>query len=343
VKRLVEQVAADVRRLGLLGPGERVVLAVSGGADSVAMLAIFRALAPRQAHRWQLHVAHLNHRLRGADAEQDADFVARLADRMDVPATVGSADVAARAAAEGGSVEQVARRARYEFLADVAVRVGAAAVATAHTADDNAETVLHRICRGTGLTGLRGIPPVRPLADGRGVRLIRPLLGVSRADLRDHLRQGGLCWREDATNRDAGPMRNRLRHEVLPLLAERVNPQIAAALNRLAACASQAWAADQQAASVALEVLTCRRGPDLIELDAAGLGRLPQPRAMEVLRLACRALEAPLGGLGQRHLLAILHLAASARGGKRLDLPDGLAARMQRGRLILSLDRRAAR
>ena len=280
-------------------------------------------------------MGHLNHGLRGEEADEDARFVVATAEQLGVPVTVERVDVAEVAGREGGSIEEVARRLRYAFLQRLAERTASDAVATAHTAEDNAETVLHRICRGTGLRGLVGIPPSRPIRQGSPVRLIRPLIRLHRDQLRAFLRDRHLPWREDAGNLDPGPTRNCIRLEILPLLAERLNPRIVDALCRLAETAGSAWEGTRGAAAAALAAVTLRRGDRTIELDAAGLNRLPDGLAVEALRAALEAIDARLQGVGRDHLEAIRSMIGRGHGGKSLDLPDGLVAALARGVLTL--------
>ncbi len=247
-------------------PLEGVVVAVSGGADSMALLHGLHAVAAREGLR--LTVAHLHHGLRGAAADRDARFVRAAARALGLPCVVGRADVAAQARAAGLSIEMAARRARYAFLVRTARRVARGrpvAIATAHTVDDQAETVLLRLARGAGLRGLAGIPPERWEA---GVRVIRPLLHVRRAALRRGLRTGGHAWCEDETNRDPGPQRNRVRLELLPALARALNPRVTEALARTAALLrdDEAW----------LETLTDSLLPTLLDPPPAG-GEAPPP------------------------------------------------------------------
>ncbi len=186
---LLQSVARYCRQHRLLAGGDRLVVGVSGGADSLCLLALLRDLAsPLDLH---LHVAHLNHSLRGADADADADFVAGLAQQWQIPVTIGKSDVAALARQNRLSLEEAARQARYTFLAQVAKLVNASKVAVAHHLNDQAETVLLRLLRGTGVTGLRGMRPLTPLTDylppamatGKAnLLLIRPLLATPRAD-----------------------------------------------------------------------------------------------------------------------------------------------------------------
>ncbi len=213
-----EKVRATVARHQLLTAGETVLVAVSGGADSVALLALLGDL--RAELGVSLHVVHLNHRLR-PDADDDAVFVRDLAATFDLPATVESVDVRALAITEKRSLEDAGRTARYAFFERIASSLGARRVATAHTQDDQAETVLMRLLQGAPWEALAGIPPVRPL--GRA-KVIRPLYELTRADLLGYLRARGLLWREDPTNRDRRIVRNRIRLELLPAL-ERQHPQ----------------------------------------------------------------------------------------------------------------------
>ena len=216
-----------------------VLLAVSGGADSVALLRSLSAIRNPDAGR--LVVAHFNHRLRGVESDADETFVRELAGQLGLSCEVGRAadppsqgpGVAARSWDEG-----TARRERYEFLAATAAKVGARYVATAHTADDQAETILHRILRGTGLSGLAGIPRARPLDSG--VALIRPLLTIRRAELRTYLADLRQPFRDDATNADVKFTRNRLRNDLIPRLERDYNPAVIDALLRLGNLAGEA-------------------------------------------------------------------------------------------------------
>lgn len=208
--------------------GMGVVVAVSGGTDSVALLRGLAVLASGASCR--LAVAHFNHRLR-ADAAADAEFVAELAGRLGLPCEIGEADTAAAARAAGDGIEAAARSERYRFLQSAAERIGARYVATAHTADDQAETILHRIVRGTGVGGLAGMPRVRKLSDA--VTLIRPMLGLHRDEVLAYLAHLGQPFREDPTNASHAYTRNRIRHGLLPLLKSEYNQDVVAALLRL--------------------------------------------------------------------------------------------------------------
>ncbi len=205
--------------------GGTVLVAVSGGADSMALLHLLHRACV------SCGVAYFDHQTRQGESAEDGRFVAEAAGALRLPFHPGGADIAARAAASGESFEMAARRARYAFLLATARTHGYTAIATGHHADDQAETVLLRLLRGSSPAGLGGIPPGR---DDGGIHIIRPLLEVTRAELRAWLVAENIPWREDATNAVTDALRNRVRHELLPLLARDFNPAIHEALNRLA-------------------------------------------------------------------------------------------------------------
>ena len=268
--------------------GRGVVVAVSGGGDSVGLL---RGLSELQAEGdFRLSVATLDHTTRDGESARDATFVADLAAKLDLPCDLGQWQ-----AQRPGHFEADARRARYAWLLEVAHQRGAAAVAVGQTSDDQAETILHRIIRGTGLTGLAGMPARRPL--GPGVTLVRPLLGVSRQEVRTYLTTLGQDWREDASNLDRSRTRARLRHGLLPLLAEAYNPNVAAALIRLGQDAAEASDMADRRARRDLRRLTESRDESSLTLDRAGLSRLDSARRVAVIRHAWRRLGWPEGGM----------------------------------------------
>ncbi len=193
----------------MLAPGAPLLVGVSGGPDSVALLDILVKLG------WRPHICHLNHQLRGVDSDGDTEFVRQLAQRYGLPCTIETRKVA--------SDEDACRQARLEFFESVAVQTGIRTIALAHTADDQVETFLLRLLRGAGLTGLAGIWPDRPIGT---LRVIRPLLSVTRKEVLKYLSAEGLQCREDASNADRRFLRNRIRHELLPLLERDYNPGI---------------------------------------------------------------------------------------------------------------------
>lgn len=225
------------QKLGLLWPPASwcdvtVLVAVSGGPDSVALLRALMAI--RTSGPGKIVAGHFNHRLRGQQSDGDETFVRELCRSLGIACEVGHAEVDA-----GGSMsEAAARTGRHGFFVAASGRCGARYVVTGHTADDQAETVLHRVLRGTSLAGLAGMRQTRPILPG--VTLLRPLLNVRRAELLEYLREVGQDFREDASNCDCGFTRNRLRHELLPRLAEQYNPRVVEALARLGQLAGEA-------------------------------------------------------------------------------------------------------
>ena len=248
---LLSQVRKTIEEHDLLVAGESVVVGVSGGPDSLCLLHLLRHLS--RAYDLTLHVAHLDHGIRGEESRVDAQFVADLARQWELPATVERADVPRLAEEEGLAIEEAARRARYRFLARVAGQVGASRIAVGHNADDQAETVLMHFLRGSGLAGLRGILPLSPLGELRlgqserdsplaaELRLIRPLLEVPRSAIEAYCRDQELSPRFDRSNLDTTYYRNRLRHKLLPVL-ETYNPNVREVLRRTA----QVMAADHE-------------------------------------------------------------------------------------------------
>ena len=200
----------------LLPAGARVLCAVSGGADSMCLLHLLLQAAPEGG--FQVEAAHFNHGLRGDEAQRDEEFVRAQCVRWQVPLTVGRGDVGDFARREGQTIEEAARTLRYAFLEERAQAAGCTHIATAHNADDNLETLLLHLVRGAGLHGLAGIPPRRG-------KLIRPLLAVSRREIEAYLTEHGIPHVEDSTNTDAAYARNRLRHQVIPILRA-LNPRL---------------------------------------------------------------------------------------------------------------------
>lgn len=322
--------------------GSTIVVAVSGGADSVALLDALRQLAP--AHEWELHVAHVNHRLRGAESDADADFVAQLAARYGLPCTVQAIDVA-RAQEEQPSPENTARRLRYRALADVARKVGASYIALAHHEDDQAETVLLHLLRGSGLGGLSGMRYASPLllddgiagtdgawqADERpadsSITLVRPLLGVSRAALRAYCSLRGLPFREDSSNETTTPQRNWLRHKVLPLLETRY-PAAARTLARAAHVLSE----DYAYLTATAEDWLCRHArecEDGVLLAHAEWRALPSALQAEVLRCAVGRVAGHTQGLEHAHVADAREVLRKGETGAASPLPGGLICRAE--------------
>ncbi len=329
----LEQVGAWLAEHGLLTSGRSWVVGVSGGPDSTVLIHALRDLRDRRGLQWELHVAHLHHGLRGADADADFEFVAALAQRLGLPFHHERTDVRAAVQQEGGSTEEVARERRYEFLERVALRTGSDHVAVAHHADDDAETILHRICRGTGLRGLAGMRPVRPIQPGSRVMLVRPLLAQRRSMIEGLCREMGFEYRTDPSNLSCEFTRGRIRGVILPLLRTHLNPNITEALLRLGEQARWLGTYLEDAAARTFESLIVSEGPRFVSLNTRALLSKQKIIQAEVVR---RALAMVAGGeqdLGFPHIEAVLRLAAEKASGKELHLPGPAVVRKQYDRL----------
>lgn len=317
-----------------ISPGEQVLLAVSGGADSVAMLSLFVALNCQQGFSLQLSVIHVNHQLRGVDSDADAEFVQKLCRSWHVPCTIELVDVASRAQSEKISLEQAGRLCRFELFERTCLREGVKAVALAHHADDNAETVLHRIIRGAGLRGLAGIRPRRQLYEGGDIYVIRPLLTFRKAEILDYLNERKIAYRQDASNASLSHTRNRIRHELLPLLHERFNPQAEEALLRLAEQARGVNAYLAETGERMLDSLVIEHDDRQLVLHCPLLVRKPRVIQTQLIRSAILRMGCPEGELTYGHLNAVAELALGSEGSKSLDLPAGLRVSRRYSRLV---------
>ena len=327
---LERQVAAGLQRAGLSGNGATIVVACSGGPDSTALLVVLHRL--RSHHGLSLHVAHLNHDFRGAEADHDAAFVQLLADGLGLPCSIDKRDPIAYQRSTGvSSFEQAAREMRYSFLHSVATTVGATAVALGHTSDDQAETVLLHILRGSGLQGLRGMaeisdwpwPTVEP-----GPLLFRPLLAASKADTAAYCRELGRTYREDSGNYLWRFTRNRVRLDLMPRLARDYNPRVRDALLRLSRTAAdetdyldteldRGW---ERMATV---------GEGTVSLDARALAAVHPALQRRALRRAYAGAVGDSRALSESHLDALLGLVVNRRGGRSISLPRGVFARIE--------------
>ena len=308
----------------LLRPGDRVLVALSGGPDSVALAALLLKL--RDEMPLEVRLAHFNHRLRD-EAGGDERFVRDLARRWVLPLAVGAADVRSYAARKKINLEEAGRELRYRFLRRAAAAGGATKIATGHTMTDQAETVLMRLMRGTGLAGLAGIAP---LVAGPPCPIIRPLLGLTGPDLRAWLEAEGRPFREDASNRDGRFLRNRIRAELLPELARRYEPQIVAHLARLAGIVRED---DELLHGFVRELLDefvlRRRGS--VELDLKTLPLLLPALARRVTREFLREIAGGLRDISYDDVASLLRLGE----GKELTIRRGLVLRREAGRVGL--------
>lgn len=311
---MLERVRKTIIRYNMLPRGSRVAVAVSGGPDSVCLLHVLLELAP--AFDVSLSVAHLNHQLRGTESNEDERFVAEMAARLRLPFYRASVDIAAAK----DNLEQAGRSARRAFFAGLK----ADRVALGHTRDDQAETVLFRLLRGSGLRGLAGIYPVTAGDSGRPSYIrpfyIRPLIDVTRGEVVEFLRGRGIQWREDSSNLDPRFARNRIRGSLLPQLAREWNPQIGESLAQLANLAhdEERWWRSY-IDDLSAGILVARAGG--IELRASSLAELPPAVSRRLIRRAIAQVKGDLRRLEYDHVERVLELAAQAEGDGRLRLP----------------------
>ena len=324
---LLSRVEQTIRRQSLFIPGDTLIVALSGGADSTLLLDLLTRLPGYALH---LVAAHLNHCLRGAESDADEEFCRRLAARHAIPFESRRIDVGSMASASGLNLEDAGRRARILFLDEIREERGAAVVVLAHHADDQAETVLMRLLRGSGMTGLSGMA----YRNSRGY--VRPLLDVTRSEIEQYLRRCSLEWREDASNSDPAYLRNRIRHQLLPLL-ETYNPAIRSALASTAAIIGGDEALLIELTDQAFAA-SCRMEKGRVVSSVAQLRTLNPALRRRVLRRAFKQLAGTLERVGQRHIDAICNLIDSARPNAKLALPQAVTAVREYDRLLLIQD-----
>jgi tRNA(Ile)-lysidine synthase len=326
----------------ILHPGARIGVAVSGGADSVALLLLLLEL--REKLGIVLSVVHFHHKLRGRASDTDEKFVLNLAKRHSLPFFVAQEDISAKSRRERTNLEDAARRARYGYFERLVAEGNLDKVAVAHTADDQAETVLSHILRGTGLAGLGGIHPEIGC-------VFRPLLRFRRAELRAYLRARHQSWREDATNRDTKRMRARIRLKLMPLLEKQFQAGVVEHLCQLADFAreDEAWLdssaelrlflnakEDNGAWRISLSDLLAPQSfsDQSRNLDKQWLRRAPEAMSKRMIRLLVKKVKPTAGQLSSVHVDAVLRLAQQPNSGKSLQLPGGVEVRRQRDSLI---------
>jgi tRNA(Ile)-lysidine synthase len=323
------QVRRTIERYDMLRPAERVLVAVSGGPDSVALLTLLHRLTPSM--KLDLHVAHLDHGWRGPASARDAEFVRRMAVRLGLPVTVGHLGPRVWQVREGrqSSREARARDLRHRFLVETAREIGAHKVALGHTRNDQAESFLLRLLRGSGARGLAGTYPV---VDGL---IIRPLIDVGRADLIAYLKEKHLTYRVDATNRDLGLTRNRVRRRLLPFLEREFNPNIVETLAHAADLLRDEDSLLGDIAEAKYRQIVSRRGEGVV-LQARSLQELPVPVRRRILRLALSEVRGDLRRIALQHVEQSLSLLDHPRRRGHVSLPNGTAVDVQGDQLRIA-------
>ncbi len=305
------------------------MVGVSGGPDSLCLLHVLRRL--RDEYDLSLHVAHLDHRIRGKEAEEEATFVAALAAEWGLPATVEGRDVPALARAKKLAIEEAARQARYAFLAEVAGRVGAQSIAVGHNADDQTETIIMHWLRGAGLAGLRGMLPLSRVgalrlasySQATELRLVRPLLEVTRQEIEAYCQEHGLKPRFDRSNLDTTYYRNRLRHELIPYL-EKLNPNVREVVRRSARVIADDYAYLRSELKRLWPQVVTAESKEAIVFDLAGWRALPTSLKRATLRQAIHLLRRSLRNINWVHVEDALLALESRQASAQVTLPQGL-------------------
>jgi tRNA(Ile)-lysidine synthase len=331
---LEQQVLGFIQEHRLLSKGEKLVVAVSGGADSVCLLNILFNL--REELKIKLHIAHLNHQLRGADSNADAEYVAELAQKLKIPATIEKRDVKGYQKEQRLSLEEAAREVRYRFLAQVAKSIGAERVAAGHTKDDHIETILMHLIRGSGTRGLRGLQPSTLWQSGdESLTIIRPMLEISHQETEGYCRQHKITPRLDASNLSLSPLRNRVRQQLMPLL-ESYNPAVAKALLRTGRIADDDINFLDEQINQIWEKVIRQEGKSLI-LDKAAFESLAPALKRYLLRASVERLLGSAKDIEMRHIEEMMSLLTKPAG-KRLNLPGGLTFAVEYDRYLLTPD-----
>ena len=331
---LLQRVQRTIDRHRMLTPGETVVVGVSGGVDSMVLLRVLLEL--RERYRLSLHVAHLDHGLRGAESAEAAAFVGRQCEAHEVAATITAADPAALRDRPGGSLQNAARNLRYRFIERVADEQGATKIAMGHHQDDQAETVLMNLLRGSGTRGLGGIPPVRG-------RIIRPLIECSRKEIEAYALHQGIPYVEDSSNDLLSYSRNRIRLQLLPELAKGYNPRVAEALASAAAIFAAEDALLTAMTEEQLPAMVIFRSDRELVLSVPRASPVPTGLRRRILRRSAHLLRGDRPGFSFRQTLALERLLLSDKAQGALHLSGGIHATKAGDRLILSLRAHGAR
>ncbi len=316
--RFLETVEKTIVKHDMFHRGERVLAAVSGGPDSMAMLHVLIALIPRFS--FSLGIAHLNHSLRGEDSDNDAAFVASRAERLGLQVYLAKENVKAYQKENRLSLEDAARQVRYNYLFNTAREHGYTKIALGHTRNDNAELVLMNLIRGSGKTGLAGIPPVR------GQMIIRPILGVSRAEVIEFLDNNGLAYVSDRSNEDINFLRNRVRHELIPLLNKEYSPNIINTLDRTAAILREDDIWSEDTVRPLFEKMIINKSENKITLSVQDLKAVHPATGRRIVRMGIRSVKGDLRRITFSHVDSVISLMENKSPSGRLDLPDRIRA-----------------
>ena len=334
LQSLEQRVLHFIRENNLISGQRQLLVAVSGGPDSICLLHILVKL--REELGLKLHIAHLNHQLRGAESEADARYVSRLAHRLSIPISVESRDVREYRTRKRTSLEEAAREVRYDFLSGVAKSIGTDRVATGHTTDDHVETILMHLLRGTGTRGLIGLRPSSQWhSSENSLIIIRPLLAVSRQEIMDYCHRYRLRPRTDASNYSPSLLRNKIRHQLIPLL-ENYNPRITEALLRTAHIAGDELAVLNEMGALWWDSIVQKLNGTVI-LDRGKFLAISAGLQRHLLRRAIEELTGNLKDIEAVHIEGMMD-ALEKPAGRTIGLPGGLVFVMEYDRYLLTYD-----
>src|SRR3990170_2942083 len=327
-----------INKYHLIKSNNSVVVGVSGGPDSVALLNILHSINSAKNLHFRFYVAHLNHQLRGKSSEDDAQFVENLSKELSLPFILKNVNIQEIANQTKRSIEETARIERYKFFTESSQKYNASAVAIGHTADDNAETILHRIIRGTGISGLEGIPVKRPLTPDSTIQIVRPLLFTWRREIIDYLGKEQQNYRTDVSNYETTCFRNKIRLELIPLLEKQFNPNIKNTLVQLC----QIFSANNEylspEAKKILKDSTIESTEGSYTLDTHFLTKQPRILQQLVFQEILNIMQIPLQEITYEHYTKILNEIAKKGRGRHFQLPGKLYLWHEHGMLYFKKD-----
>lgn len=335
---VIKTVLQTVSEYGMLNKGDSVLTAISGGPDSVALLHVLKELASTFLLR--LGIAHLNHGIRGKDSDQDAEFTASLAQQLSIPFYTEKVDVPQYKSDHKLSLEQAARRVRYDFFSRMSITHKFNKIAIGHHADDNAEMILMALFRGSGPLGLSGIPPVRDIRDNT---IIRPLIRLTKSEIEEYVSVNKLSYVIDASNRDTKYFRNKIRHELIPVIRHQYNPKITGSLNRLADIVRMEEDWTEQLTAPLFQPLLSEKANQSIALYIPQIMDLHIAAKRRLIRFILRKIKKDLKRITFDHIDAVIRLMEDGPVRGRLDLPDRILVRRNHDDLLFSKENKRLR
>ncbi|AOY75161.1 tRNA lysidine(34) synthetase TilS [Clostridium formicaceticum] len=325
---MLDKVKKTIKKHNLMDIGDKVIVAVSGGPDSIALLHILHSL--REEFKLQLYAAHLNHNFRGIEAQMDAQYVAKFCEELKILSFIKSMDVPKYAKEQGVSAEEAGRILRYEFFGEVVERVGATKIAVAHNQNDQAETVLMRLLRGTGIQGLTAIHHERG-------KIIRPLLDVNRKEIEEYCAQYNLSPRIDETNLEPIYHRNKIRLELIPYIQEHYNPSIIESLAKTAEILKKDNEFMEEVARDAYNQVKLEKAQGCLALSIEGINKIHPALQSRIFRLATEELVGKKEGLEYKHIQGIIELLQKNETGKKILLAMGIVVKTSYNKIIFTI------